>query len=184
MLCSDGLFNEVDEGVLAHVLASVTDPADAANELVRLANEGGGRDNITVLVVDVVADEGHAQVAAAPAAAVADEAPAGPPSRVPAVETSDGRGAPRADRDSLARRAVESWRVLLFALALAAVVLVAVIAWLVLRDDDPAVLDPPVPSTTTAVDSTSTSTLAVATTTITTTAPSVTAGPDTPTTVR
>ena len=36
------------------------DPAGAADELVRLAREGGGRDNITVVVVDVV-DDGRAE---------------------------------------------------------------------------------------------------------------------------
>lgn len=54
LMCSDGLTNEVDEDVIAAVLLQFDDPAQAADELVRLANEGGGRDNITVAVVDVV----------------------------------------------------------------------------------------------------------------------------------
>jgi serine/threonine protein phosphatase PrpC len=54
LMCSDGLTNEVDEDVIAAVLLQFDDPALAADELVRLANEGGGRDNITVAVVDVV----------------------------------------------------------------------------------------------------------------------------------
>src|SRR5262249_14334363 len=58
LLCSDGLFNEVEEPVIAQVLRERTDPDDAVHELVRLANEGGGRDNISVVVVDIVADEG------------------------------------------------------------------------------------------------------------------------------
>ncbi len=59
LLCSDGLFNEVDEETIAAVLAGSEAPEVAAEELVRLANEGGGRDNITVLVVDVVDDKGR-----------------------------------------------------------------------------------------------------------------------------
>ena len=59
LICSDGLFNEVDDGRLAAVLRRLADPDDAASELVRLANEAGGRDNITCVVVDVVDDEGR-----------------------------------------------------------------------------------------------------------------------------
>jgi protein phosphatase len=47
------------------VLRRLGDPADVARELVRLANEGGGRDNITVVVVDVVDDGGRAEAASA-----------------------------------------------------------------------------------------------------------------------
>ena len=47
LLCSDGLFNEVEPATIAATLAERVDPDDAAAELVRLANEGGGRDNIT-----------------------------------------------------------------------------------------------------------------------------------------
>ncbi|HEY8058697.1 MAG TPA: Stp1/IreP family PP2C-type Ser/Thr phosphatase, partial [Acidimicrobiales bacterium] len=42
LICSDGLFNEVDEGRMIATLRRFDDPADAARELVRLANEGGG----------------------------------------------------------------------------------------------------------------------------------------------
>jgi protein phosphatase len=54
LLCSDGLFNEVDEPRIAAVLRRLADPDEAAAELVRLANEHGGRDNISVVIVDVV----------------------------------------------------------------------------------------------------------------------------------
>ena len=57
LLCSDGLFNEVEENRIAATLRKLADPDDAASELVRLANEGGGRDNITVVIVDVLEDE-------------------------------------------------------------------------------------------------------------------------------
>ncbi|MET0739565.1 MAG: Stp1/IreP family PP2C-type Ser/Thr phosphatase [Acidimicrobiales bacterium] len=64
LICSDGLFNEVDEGRMIATLRRFDDPADAARELVRLANEGGGRDNITAVVVDVVSTDGGADAAA------------------------------------------------------------------------------------------------------------------------
>jgi protein phosphatase len=59
LLCSDGLFNEVDEPRIADVLREHADPQAAAEVLVQLANEGGGRDNISVVVVDIIDDAGH-----------------------------------------------------------------------------------------------------------------------------
>ena len=53
LLCSDGLFNELADDEITSVLASVPDPALAADELVRLAKDHGGADNITVVVLDV-----------------------------------------------------------------------------------------------------------------------------------
>jgi protein phosphatase len=57
VLCSDGLNNELTNDQIAAVLRRLADPQEAANELVRLANENGGRDNITVVVVDVLGDQ-------------------------------------------------------------------------------------------------------------------------------
>ena len=65
LLCSDGLFNEVGADQIGSVLRRLDDPSEAAAELVRLANEGGGRDNITVVLVDVVDDGGVAEAASA-----------------------------------------------------------------------------------------------------------------------
>jgi len=57
LICSDGLTNEVGISQIADVLGSVTDPHEAAELLVRAANEHGGNDNITVVVVDVLVGE-------------------------------------------------------------------------------------------------------------------------------
>ena len=57
LLCSDGLSNEVDAGLIATILGSADSPSQAAEELVRAANEEGGNDNITVVVLDVVGTE-------------------------------------------------------------------------------------------------------------------------------
>lgn len=54
LICSDGLFNEVPPEEIVATLRHFTNPNEAAHELVYLANEGGGRDNITCVVVDVV----------------------------------------------------------------------------------------------------------------------------------
>ena len=57
VLCSDGLTNELTNEEMAEVLATEPDPAAAAHRLVDLANEHGGADNITVIVVDVLVGE-------------------------------------------------------------------------------------------------------------------------------
>jgi hypothetical protein len=57
VLCSDGLSNEVGLDELAEVLAAVADPGEAAQRLVEAANDRGGADNITVVVVDVLVGE-------------------------------------------------------------------------------------------------------------------------------
>jgi PPM family protein phosphatase len=54
LLCSDGLFNEVPEARIGSTLRSYDDPSETAHQLVDLANQGGGRDNITCVVADVV----------------------------------------------------------------------------------------------------------------------------------
>lgn len=51
LLCSDGLTKEVSDAQIARVLAEVEDPEAAAEQLVDLANEAGGSDNVTVIVL-------------------------------------------------------------------------------------------------------------------------------------
>jgi serine/threonine protein phosphatase PrpC len=50
LLCSDGLTRMVTDPEIAGTLQSETDPEKAARRLVDLANEGGGQDNVTVIV--------------------------------------------------------------------------------------------------------------------------------------
>ena len=61
MLCSDGLSGMVDDADLRDILATIPDPQECADELVFEANEAGGADNITAIVVDI---EGFAHVRA------------------------------------------------------------------------------------------------------------------------
>ncbi len=56
LLCSDGLFNEINEDAIADRLAAVADPEEAASELVELAVKSGGRDNVSVVLLDIVDD--------------------------------------------------------------------------------------------------------------------------------
>ncbi|MGK0333109.1 MAG: serine/threonine protein phosphatase PrpC, partial [Minisyncoccia bacterium] len=54
LLCSDGLVDEVADPDILETITTLTDPQEAADRLVDQANEAGGRDNITVIVVDVL----------------------------------------------------------------------------------------------------------------------------------
>jgi serine/threonine protein phosphatase PrpC len=54
LVCSDGLSGEVSNEQMRAVLMTVADAEAAADELVRLALDAGGSDNISVVIVDVV----------------------------------------------------------------------------------------------------------------------------------
>ena len=54
LLCSDGLVDEVDDDHIADILKQHAEPQAAADALVQAANDNGGRDNITVIVADVL----------------------------------------------------------------------------------------------------------------------------------
>lgn len=79
LLCTDGLYDLVDEAALAQAMTRPPDEACAL--LVRLANEAGGSDNITVLlaVVGLTGWAAGADEATAAHAVVPAGAPAGAP---------------------------------------------------------------------------------------------------------
>ncbi|MGX7679707.1 PP2C family protein-serine/threonine phosphatase [Jatrophihabitans sp. DSM 45814] len=54
LICSDGLTTELGDSEISQILSDNDDPQAAADELIRLANAAGGRDNITAIVVDLV----------------------------------------------------------------------------------------------------------------------------------
>ena len=55
LICSDGLTSEVPDELIRLTMAPGGAPGSVADALVELAKRSGGRDNISVLVVDVVA---------------------------------------------------------------------------------------------------------------------------------
>ena len=57
VLCSDGLTNMVEDSVILEVLHGTGSLADKTERLVELANQNGGRDNITVTIIEPNADE-------------------------------------------------------------------------------------------------------------------------------
>ena len=94
LLCSDGLTNEVAIDQLAEVLGGVPDPTAAARLLVQTANEHGGNDNITVVVVDVLVGEqnGVGVPGALPVAGVAAGIASVPPPIPPALDAPRTNG--------------------------------------------------------------------------------------------
>ena len=53
LICSDGLTDELTDAQIQAILGTVTDAQDAAEGLVAAALDAGGRDNVSVVVVDV-----------------------------------------------------------------------------------------------------------------------------------
>lgn len=53
LLCSDGLSPVVGTAAIGAVLAAAAGPGDAVRQLVALAEEAGGPDNVSVIVIDV-----------------------------------------------------------------------------------------------------------------------------------
>ncbi|WP_426324487.1 PP2C family protein-serine/threonine phosphatase [Microbacterium sp. E-13] len=53
VICSDGLTKELTDYGIRHFLDENADPADAAAAMLDAALENGGRDNITIIVLDV-----------------------------------------------------------------------------------------------------------------------------------
>ncbi len=76
LICSDGLTTMVRERDIERFARSERDPQRAADVLVAAANDAGGEDNITVIVVDVL------EVAAPPEEGAAAFPPAEPPTTI------------------------------------------------------------------------------------------------------
>ncbi len=55
LLCSDGLSKMANDDQIRDLLVRHPDPEATANALIELANKAGGKDNVTVIVVKVVA---------------------------------------------------------------------------------------------------------------------------------
>ncbi len=53
LLCTDGLINMVKEADIIAEFSKAASPAEIANRLVDMANQNGGKDNITVVVANV-----------------------------------------------------------------------------------------------------------------------------------
>ncbi len=77
VICSDGLTNELTDAHLREILQQHPDPQAAAEELVRAAVEAGGRDNVTVVVVNLGGTVGDDLSVTSPRVSGDDTAPRG-----------------------------------------------------------------------------------------------------------
>lgn len=53
IICSDGLWGEVDDRDIESILNTYSDPRVATRELIRAAHHGGGKDNVTLMIVQI-----------------------------------------------------------------------------------------------------------------------------------
>ena len=53
ILCSDGLWGEIGDQAITDVLTTVSNPLVAAQQLIDMANQSGGPDNITAIIIKV-----------------------------------------------------------------------------------------------------------------------------------
>jgi protein phosphatase len=53
LMCSDGLTNMVEDFVIERILKNTEDLDEAARSLIDLANDNGGKDNISVILVEI-----------------------------------------------------------------------------------------------------------------------------------
>jgi serine/threonine protein phosphatase PrpC len=92
LLCSDGLTSMVANERIQEILGRTSDPQKAANELVALANDAGGEDNITVVLVDISSSSSSS----APSPHITEET-SRPETKVGKTDGSDPRVAPEGD---------------------------------------------------------------------------------------
>ncbi|MDY7541041.1 protein phosphatase 2C domain-containing protein [Cryobacterium sp. 5B3] len=78
LICSDGLTKELTAYGIRHFLISNPDPEDAAKALVEAALENGGRDNVTVIVLDVLDIEDSEETSGAGETSTQQDADTGP----------------------------------------------------------------------------------------------------------
>ncbi|HVO43968.1 MAG TPA: serine/threonine-protein phosphatase, partial [Aggregatilineales bacterium] len=53
LLCSDGLWNQLDKDAILQTTIMARTPQEACDKLIKLANERGGPDNISVALIQI-----------------------------------------------------------------------------------------------------------------------------------
>ena len=103
LLCSDGLSAMTDRARIEEILRSEPDAQAAADKLVEVANDSGGEDNITVILVDI--DGGGSGTGDAPGRAAEITAPPSPSSETGGHEGQPSQGAASSPQMTAVREA-------------------------------------------------------------------------------
>lgn len=53
LICSDGLYDMLSDGEISDIMQQTTTAADVSDKLIKMALKKGGKDNVTVIVVDI-----------------------------------------------------------------------------------------------------------------------------------
>jgi protein phosphatase len=101
LLCSDGLTGMIDDDRITEIIGAHDDPQAACDALVDAANEAGGQDNVTAVIIDVLDGDQDRAVTTAPTeevtpvtSATAETPTPAPPEAEPEIAPSP---APRED---------------------------------------------------------------------------------------
>jgi serine/threonine protein phosphatase PrpC len=138
LVCSDGLTGPVGSLETLREALLIPDPQESTDRLVQLALKGGGPDNVTVVVADVVDADVPAitPVVAGAAAEAPQEAPAGldsPASRARVAEGRDAAPAPRSEPVTAVRSPVRRRGLLISLLTVLLLVAGAGAGWAYVR---------------------------------------------------
>lgn len=129
LMCSDGLTSMLRDASISKILKAQADPQAAADKLVDAANDAGGEDNITVVVIDAVGEQGDD--VSAKARAFAAGAHAQPPGAEATGEWDRVEGDDDLIESAAPRsrpRAVTVWQVARWVVPLVAIVAIAAAA--------------------------------------------------------
>ncbi len=127
LVCSDGLTSMVDDNTIAEILAGGNDPQTTVDELVRLALDAGGEDNVTVVLIDIVdSSDSPAAAAGADSAPERTPTPSAPPPAPTSSPTAEGPEdvvtPPSAKGDVVGKRGARWGRIVLAVLLVVAIV--------------------------------------------------------------
>jgi protein phosphatase len=101
LLCSDGLTGMLSDPKILETIAATHDPAQATSKLIQLANDAGGLDNISAVLLRLeLVDDVTAITQPPPAAPSATEAPAPPPPEPTPSEPTPSEPTPPAPTSS------------------------------------------------------------------------------------
>lgn len=118
LLCSDGLNDELDQAQIAAVFAQPHSPENQVAELLQTTLDAGGRDNITILILEAKLNAQHSDVDTKPAPR---KEPSAPAQTLSGVDMTMVQTAPIVAVSTQSFVTTRSWKIGLLILALVVV---------------------------------------------------------------